>query len=267
MDNRLLQKLAKKREGQGEAERKTGVYTTLHEDSSTASTQQFTAPVESPKKSNGLFEIVVLRPTTVFLSFLTSQLLEENVPDLRCLHTDNTAYVIKKKDTQEATLDELERLYIKMFRHEICRWLGKEARNEIEKSFIDFLCCFRLEFHSHFILFEPSIHHAQQIVQLKPRVRLLQWLNSMVEHQPDLAAVMEQVTLACLTENATVLVKNFEKLTQIKPFLRTYYPYLVETAMSRMSNKPQQWPKIHSFEEFGQFFKVEIHTQLISYTS
>lgn len=216
---------------------------------------------------NGLSEIVVLRPTNVFLSFLTSQLSEENVPSRRCLHTDNTAYIIKKKETQEGTLAELERLYTKMFRHEICRWLGKEARNEIEKSFFDFLCCFKLEFHSHLISLESSLQQTQQMLQLKPRLKLLQWLHTMVEQQPELVTIMEQVTLSHLTENATVLVKNFNQLSQIKPFLRKYYPYLFETAMSRMSNKPQQWPKIHSFEEFSRYFEFEIHTQLISFTA
>ena len=246
MDYRFLRKLAVGGKGQGEAKSRTEIFS---------------------RKSNGLSEIVVLRPTTVFLSFLASQLPEEHLPGFKCLQTDNTAYVIKKYDTNEGTLDELERLYTKMFRHEICRWLGSDARNGIEQSFLDFLCCFKLEFHSHLIVLEPSLQQAQQMVQLKPRMMLLQWLHSMVEDQPDLATVMEQVTLSHLTENASVLVKNFSQLSEIKPFLRTCYPYLFETAMSRMSNNPQQWPKIHSFEEFGRYFKIEIHTQLISYIS
>jgi hypothetical protein len=248
MDYRFLRKLtvANKGQEQEEAKRRGGVFS---------------------MKSNGLFEIVVLRPTNVFLLFLTSQLPKELVPGFKCLQTDNTAYVIKKFDTKEDTLNELERLYTKMFRHEICRWLGSDARNAIEQRFLDFLCCFKLEFHSHLIALEPSLQKEQQMVQLKPRMKLLQWVQSMVAEQPDLARIMDQVTLPDLIENASVVVKKFNHLTEIKPFLRTCYPYLFETAMSRMSNQPHKWPKINSLEAFGNYFEIELHTQLISYIS
>ncbi len=216
---------------------------------------------------NGLSEIVVLRPTAVFFSFLASQLGEDNLPSFKSLQTDNTAYLIKKYPTEEGTLDELERLYSKMFRHEICRWLGQEARNEIEKSFLDFLCCFKLEFHSHLILLESSLSQAKQMVQLRPRIKLLQWLNRVVEDQPDLVHVMEQVNLSHLAENASVLLKNFNQLTEIKPFLQSHYKSLFTAGMSRLTNESEQWPKITSFQEFTHYFSVEIHTQLISYAS
>ena len=48
---RPLRKLADESVLQGEAERRTGVYTSVHEDSSTASTQQDASSVEFPKRS------------------------------------------------------------------------------------------------------------------------------------------------------------------------------------------------------------------------
>ncbi|HHF0526369.1 TPA: hypothetical protein ACTUT5_002223 [Legionella anisa] len=48
---RLLSKLAAVSEVRGEMERRTGVYTQSHEDSSTASTKYFAAAVEFRKKS------------------------------------------------------------------------------------------------------------------------------------------------------------------------------------------------------------------------
>lgn len=212
-----------------------------------------------------LSEIVVLRPTRVFFSFLASQLPESYLPSSQTFHSDNTAYLIKKHHNKEATLDELEHHFSKMFRYEIRRWLGAEARNSIEKSFIDFLCCFKLEFHSHFILLEPTLEQAKHMVLLKPRMKLLQWLNSVVENHQELATLMQEVTLSHLCENATAVLKNFNSLQEIKPFLSRYYPYLYKTAMSRLSNNPYQWPKISSYKEFSHYFEVEIHTQLITY--
>jgi hypothetical protein len=212
----------------------------------------------------GLSEIVVLRPTQVFLSFLASQLPEKSIPTFQSLQTDNTAFVIKKHPTNEGTLEELERLYSKMFRYEISRWLGSDARNEIEKSFLDFLCCFKLEFHAHLIMLEPSLTQATHMLQLRPRIKVLRWLQEKAEEQEDLADIMECVTLNNLTENASVVIKNFDKLTEIKPFLKKYYKSLFATAMSRMCSQRSQWPNIDSFDEFNNYFSIQIHTHLIS---
>ncbi|RUR11968.1 hypothetical protein [Legionella sp. km772] len=216
---------------------------------------------------NGLSEVVVLRPTIVFFSFLASQLGEDNLPSFKSLQTDNTAYLLKKGATQDDTLNELEQHFRKMFRHEICRWLGKDARNQIEKSFLDFLCCFKLEFHSHLIVLESSLKNAHNMLQLRPRAKLLQWLNKAVENEPELSEVMEQVNLSHLTENASVIIKNFNNLNEIKPFLERYYESIFSTAMSRITNDSQQWPKILSYQEFTRYFSIEIHTQLISYAA
>lgn len=209
------------------------------------------------------WEIVILKPAPVFLSFLKAQLPEVELPDLRLLQTDNTAYVIAKQNSDEDTLNEIERHFATMFRHEICRWLGPDARNRIEGSFLDFLCCFKFELHSHIVLMEPAISHGRQLLSIKPRSILLKWMKSAVEEQSDLASVLERVSLSQLTENATVVVKNFKKLTDIKVFLKNYYSPILEAEMLRMCNRTEEWPAIESYQAFSQYFAVQIHTQLI----
>ncbi|KGP64139.1 hypothetical protein EP47_10045 [Legionella norrlandica] len=208
-------------------------------------------------------EIVVLKPTNLFLAFLASQLPEANLPSLKILHTDNTAYVIPKQSSDEATLDEIEKHFPAMFRHEICRWLGSSAYNKMETSFLDFLCCFKFELHSHIILMEPSMKEGHQMLNIKPRAALLEWMRSAVEDQEELSDVMSRVSLSQITENSTVIVKNFLTLKEIKPFVKQYYKSIFETAMSRMSGQSTQWPQVNSFQLFNQYFAVEIHTQLI----
>ncbi|EHL32085.1 hypothetical protein [Legionella drancourtii] len=209
------------------------------------------------------YEIVVLKPTAVFLSFLASQLPGTKLPDLRLLQIDNTAYVLPKQNSDEATLDEIEKHFSKMFRHEICRWLGDSAHSEIETNFLDFLCCFKFELHNHIILMEPAIEEGNQLLLFKPRMALLNWLKSVVEGQDDLMDVLERVELARLEENATVMVKNFSNLTEIKPFIKHFYHQIFSTAMTRITNESEQWPEIDSFQAFREYFAVEIHTQLI----
>ncbi len=209
------------------------------------------------------YEIIVLKPTAVFLSFLASQLPGTKLPDLRLLQIDNTAYVLPKQNSDEATLDEIEKHFSKMFRHEICRWLGDNAHSEIETNFLDFLCCFKFELHNHIILMEPTIEEGNQLLLFKPRMALLNWLKSVVEGQDDLVDVLERVELARLEENATVMVKNFSNLTEIKPFIKYFYHQIFATAMTRITNESAQWPEMDSFQDFREYFAVEIHTQLI----
>jgi hypothetical protein len=212
-------------------------------------------------------EIVVLKPTKVFSLFLSSQLPVAKIPHLSLLQTDNTAYVIKKKKSETETLNEIEKKFPLMFRHEISRWLGEGARNAIEDNFLDFLCCFKLEFHSHLILMEPLLKDGKQVLKIQPRLALFNWIRELVEEQEELALVMEQIKLSHLTENATILVKNFSKLMDIKPFLQNYYKPIFNTAMSRISGQNKNWPHVDSFSSFSTYFSIEIHTQLIHLSS
>lgn len=209
------------------------------------------------------WEIVILKPTSVFLTFLASQLNGVKLPDIKLLQTDNTAYVIKKQQTDEDTLREVERLYPTMFRHEICRWLGKEARNEIEGSFLDFLCCFKFELHSHLVLMEKTISDGNQLLRIRPRSILLKWMRSAIEDETDLTAVLDRINLTHLAENATVVIKNFAQLAAIKPFLKTHYQTIFEAEMNRMCDRPEQWPDVDSYQAFCRYFAIDIHTQLV----
>lgn len=209
------------------------------------------------------WEIVILRPTAVFRSFLASQLPESDLPDVRTLQTDTTAYIIPKHEDEEATLDEIEHHFPNMFRHEISRWLGENARNEIEASFLDFLCCFKFEFHSQIVLMEPTIQDGKQLICIKPKTVLLKWMKSTVEQDEELTTVLNQVNLSQIAENATVVLKNFDNLADIKPFIQQYYYPIYKTEMLRMCDSSSQWPKVESYQDFQRYFAVEIHSQLI----
>ena len=214
----------------------------------------------------GESDVVILKPTAKFLSFLDAQLPDVDLPDIRALRTDHTAYTIAKQDSDEATLDEIERNFPFMFRYEISRLLGPDAYKGIEASFLDFLCCFKFELHSQIILMESSMHDAHQLLCIKPRSVLLNWIKSSYKptgDQIDLSNVLEKVNLTHLTENATVLAKNFKQLSEVKPFVQHYYRPIFKAEMIRMCETAEQWPEIDSFQMFRRYFAVEIHTQLI----
>ena len=64
-NNRLLSKLAAESEVRGDEARRTAVYTSVHEDSSTESTKQFTSAVEFRKKSNDTWTEKLLFETNI----------------------------------------------------------------------------------------------------------------------------------------------------------------------------------------------------------
>ncbi len=209
------------------------------------------------------WEVIILKPTAVFRAFLQAQLPGLEIPGLDVLQTDTTAYVIPKHDDEEETLDEIEKHFESMFRHEISRWLGEEARNDIEGSFLDFLCCFKFELHSQIVLMEPSIKEAQQLVCIKPRAVLLKWMKEAVQEQSDLASILETVNLTQISENATVVVKSFDDLEEVKPFLKHHYKPMFDAEMNRMCDESECWPEVQSYQDFSRFFAVELHTQLV----
>lgn len=209
-------------------------------------------------------EVVILKPTPVFLSFLAAQVPDIDLPDLKLLQSDTTAYVIKKQANDEETLNEFERLYRPMFQHEIARWIGKDASNDIEASFLDFLCCFKFEMHSQIVLMESSMDNGEQLLCIKPRSVLLKWIKSALdEDEEDTVAVVDRIKLSHLVDNSTVLIKNFKAQTDIKPFIQQYYRPMFKTEMLRMSQDEDIWPAIDTPSDFSRYFTVEIHTQLV----
>lgn len=208
-------------------------------------------------------DIVILKPTPVFLSFLAGQLPGIELPDIGSMPTDYTAYTIHKQDSDEATLDEIERHFQSMFRYEIRRLLGDQVHKDIEGSFLDFLCCFKFELHSQIVLMESSIDEGQQLLCVKPRSVMLKWMKSSLEDQIDMSSILKQINLSHLTENATVLVKNFKQRSEIKPFIKHFYRPIFKAEMLRMCDKAEQWPEVDSFQTFNRYFAVEVHTQLV----
>ncbi len=208
------------------------------------------------------WEVIILKPTSLFLSFLAAQNPDLDLPNFSLLQTDNTAYVIHKQFNEEAMVDEIERHYPLMFKHEISRWLGEDAVKEFEASFLDFLCCFKFETHSQIVLMEPDITDGGQLLCIKPRSVLLKWVKSVVEEE-ELSDILDRVSISNLVENSTVVVKNFKTLEEIKPFIEQHYKPIFKAEMSRMCEQQSQWPEINDFKSFSRYFTIHIHTHLI----
>ena len=210
------------------------------------------------------WEVIVLKPTSLFRNFVLAQLENHiTVPDPKTMRTDNTAYIIKKQKNDEETLNEIERHFVRMFQYEIKRWFGSNIAQEIEISFLDFLCCFKFELHSHIVLMEQNIHAGKNLLRIKPKTVLLKWMKSAADEESEVGTVLQAITVSCLAENATVVVKNFNSLEHIKPFLKTFYEELFYQEMQRVCEAKELWPIITNYADFSRYFVIDYHTHLV----
>ena len=210
-------------------------------------------------------EVVILKPTSVFLSFLAAQKPKNKpLPDLATLQQDCSAYVITKHRYEEDLVDEIEEHYPTMFNYELCRWLGPNFKTEIEGSFLDFLCCFKFEVHSQIILMDPSIQKNQTVICVKPQSILVKWMRSCIEDQGELINILDHINATELIENSTVLIKNFQSPVAIEKFLQQYYRSLFSIEMMRMCDKEEQWPALEDFQTFKRYFHIRIHNNLVN---
>lgn len=214
-------------------------------------------------------ELIILKPTPVFSSFLADQLSEFDSLDSVDSDIDNTAYVIKKQANDEETLSEIEKQFPLMFRHEITRRLGDEVLSDIQCSFLDFLCCFKFEMHSQMILMEPDMQHASQILRIKPRSVLLKWVKTSLlsrQSEEDMDAdtdTINHLTVSHIADDATVLLKNFKQRSDIKGFMSKYYRAILKAEMFRLFESPSHWLDVDSYKAFSRYFTVDYHSQLV----
>ncbi len=213
-------------------------------------------------------EVILLKPTPAFLPFLAGQLPEAALPNLKLLQTDTTAYTLPTHESDDALLETLEKNFLFMFQYETKRWLGEEALLNLNASFLDFLCCFKFEIHDHIIVLESSFESGQQLLRVKPRSFFLKKMHVQAEAEAeedhaDFATLVETVTLSHLTENATVMIKNFKALKDVHPFVKKYFLPIFKMEMMRVCDSRAQWPIVNSFEEFSRYFLIDVHTHLV----
>ena len=215
--------------------------------------------------TNNETSILILKPTSYFLSFLAKQLPTIELPDIKTIQSDGTAYSIGVCNDDDSVLEELERLYPLMFKHEAQRLVEEELANRISGSFLDFLCCFKFEFHSHIMLLESCLDNAHQVLCVKPRSVVLKWNNKVPDTNKELTLLLEDIELSHCSDNATVLVKNFDELTEVNSFIKKYYQPIFNAEMVRMSEDSVKWPILDSAYNFSRYFAVEMHSQLVHF--
>ncbi|PJD93545.1 MAG: hypothetical protein CK424_01720 [Legionella sp.] len=207
--------------------------------------------------------IIVLKPTSFFAALIAEQLPDFNYPYEVELNADNTAYTIPVCDNDEVLLEHLERLFPFMFRHEVTRLLGKELAAKIEADFLDFLYCFKFEMHEQTVLTEASLNECHQWVHVKPRVIDLDWMPATTDDQIDVKDFLQTLQCSPVTWGETVLVKSFDKLSDLRPLMQRYCRPILKNELMKKAAQIIQWPTMTSLQMFHRYFAVEVHTQLV----
>ena len=207
--------------------------------------------------------IIILKPTSFFTSFVAEQLPDFDCPNEEALEFDYTAYTIPAFEDDDALLGHLERLFPIMFRYETERLFGKDLAAQIIADFLDFLCCFKFEIHANSVMVETSIDDCQQLVCVKPRVIDLEWLPQTNDNQIELRDILQKLSLSQNAQTAPVLVKTFDKLGDIKPFVQRFCRPLLRQDFIKKAAQLIQWPNESSLQVFNRYFAIEVHTQLV----
>lgn len=200
------------------------------------------------------WEVLILKPTPVFLSFISDQLPEIALPDFNRLQADTTAYLLPRQANEEEMLGTIETNFYDMFKHELSRWMDKEMGAAVVGSFFDFLCCFKFESHSQIVLLEETMNQGHQILSIKPRTILLRSLQANMK-SPKSPNEAEDYT--------TMVVKNFTQRDEVNPFMEQHYYPILTADKTNLAQKAEQWPKMNDYQAFGRYFTVEVHSALI----
>ncbi|MCR9192643.1 MAG: hypothetical protein NXI01_08285 [Gammaproteobacteria bacterium] len=207
--------------------------------------------------------IIVLKPTSFFTSFVVEQLPDFDYPEDEEVDTDTTAYSLPVCEDDDALLEQLERLFPFMFRHEVTRLIGKTLASKIKADFLDFLYCFKFEVHSQSILTEASIDDCHQLVCVKPKVVDLEWMPSTEDDQIEVQGLLQTLAAPKPAPEATVLVKRFDMRADVKPLVQRYCRPIFKHQLMQKAAQIIQWPTMPSLQTFNRYFAVEVHTQLV----
>ncbi len=206
-----------------------------------------------------LSSIIIFKPTSFFLHLLNLYAQTSEPISLNLLQVDCAGYVFPNYEEDEQMIADIKQHASQIFTNEMRRWLGHHAITPTLPSFLDFCCCFEFKRHAHLVLMEPTIAKGKALIHLKPTWAIYTWIKSLLpqEHLP------ASCNLTQLSENSTLVIKNFIDLAHLQAFLRKYYKVLAQAEFARMTQDKHLWPSIHTLSDFWHFFSIDIHTYLV----
>ena len=209
------------------------------------------------------YELIVLKPTRMFLFFLMAMRPDIKWPTLSVFQRDTTAYTLPKCHSDMAVLTEIENHFSQMFRHEVSRWLGDDLHYSIVDSFTDFLCCFKFELYDNIMLMENDIRMGKQWLCIRPRAIEVKLRSSVVDVD-SAGGVFPRIHGFDASRQSMVIIKNFCTKRDIRPFVQRHYQPILNAKMSKPSLQGLSLhPDIKSYASFNRYFTCKAHSRLI----
>lgn len=92
-------------------------------------------------------KVLVLKPQVKLLVFISSQLPDLNWRAVANLQTELTAYHIGDVQDNDGLWDALSINYQQIFQQELVKLIGLQSARQLKLSLLDFLSCFKFEWH------------------------------------------------------------------------------------------------------------------------
>lgn len=204
--------------------------------------------------SHNRFQLLALRPSSVFYAYLYRQLGKEIVPKRELLDVDLTLVKLPLVQDHQSLVRMIEQHSAWLFTHELKRWLGPSVKDPIVNSFADFSLCFEFELHSHVAL-HGSMNQSQMGLGVKPNQACLQWLKKHQSYQS------VNLDLARLQENHSIVLLSQNTLSDLPSHCQAHYGDYVELERKRLGLSGEHFKQAFSEQPF---FTFSIHQQLLS---
>ena len=91
--------------------------------------------------------VLVVKPQVNLLTFIHSQLPDLDWKAVANTNAESTAYHIGDPEDNDGLWSALEEHYAQIFEQELIKLIGVESSRKLQLSFIDFLSCFKFEWH------------------------------------------------------------------------------------------------------------------------
>lgn len=203
--------------------------------------------------------ILILKPTVKFISFIQLNLPNLDWTSLEDLKFETTAYVVRDIQNDDDLLIELERMYLLIFNTEISKILGKKLAKKINCSFFDFLNCFKFEIHKKAALTNLITNDRQQVASIKPKsVSINVPIIAGKTNLMDICEALEQVNLASKQQ---IIVKGFNQVEELFDFIKRYYKFIFNFKFNICSSDIANKFNIFSdLKLLRRYLKVEMHS-------
>lgn len=163
-------------------------------------------------------KVLVLKPQVKLLVFISSQLPDLNWQAVANLQTELTAYHIGDVQDDDGLWDALSINYQQIFQQELVKLIGLQSARQLKLSLLDFLSCFKFEWHDDVQIISTGF---------------LKTVKKVIIKRDNVDVRIPAKQTVCLADICRVLAKSDLQREQVLPLIDMVKLSIVQRILSR----------------------------------